>query len=159
MMEDLKRFGAFLRGEREARSITIEELSRKTRIPAPRLESLEMGRLDDLPARVYVRGFIKACAREIGVPARDLLHRFDDATRTLDGHVVAAQAQAHARDAADRPWWMRRSVGVAIGLSIALIVAVATLTSSGPSEASRESMGRDQATPRGAAVRPPARRL
>ena len=60
--------GAYLRQLRDARGLSINELSERTRISRTVLLALEEERWDDMPnARVYVRGFVRCVARELGL--------------------------------------------------------------------------------------------
>ena len=47
--------------------MSIEEVARETRIRVEILVSLEGGQSDDLPAEVFVRGFVRAYARAISI--------------------------------------------------------------------------------------------
>lgn len=59
--------GELLRRSREAKGLSLETLSHHTRIRSRLLESLEAERFDELPERVFVRGFVLAVARELGL--------------------------------------------------------------------------------------------
>lgn len=54
--------GAFLKEMRQKRSLSIEDVSRITKIPAKFLRTLEEDEDKNMPARVYVQGFIKNLA-------------------------------------------------------------------------------------------------
>ncbi len=54
--------GAFLRGIRERRSLSVEDVSRITKIPLRYLQAIENENAAALPAKVYVQGFIKNLA-------------------------------------------------------------------------------------------------
>jgi len=60
-------FGVNLRRERELRGITLDEISRETKISLRFLEALESDQLDQLPGGVFRRGFVKTYARYIGL--------------------------------------------------------------------------------------------
>ena len=63
--------GARLRRARLRRGIELDEVSRITKINTVYLSFLEEGRFGELPARVYVRGFVAAYASCIGLdPSR-----------------------------------------------------------------------------------------
>ena len=67
--------GEILRKVRESQRLTLKELSQRTRISVASLAALESERYEDLPnARVYVRGFVRALAVEIGLD-RDQVSR------------------------------------------------------------------------------------
>ena len=52
---------------RIAREISIENINKKTNIPKKTLEDIEEERFDELPAIVYLKGFLKAYARILNV--------------------------------------------------------------------------------------------
>lgn len=58
--------GAYLRGQRELRGISMEELASLTRIPMRSLERLEAGRFDDQPDG-FVRGFVRTVGIGLGL--------------------------------------------------------------------------------------------
>ncbi len=78
-------FGRRLRAEREARGLSISELANRTKIPERSLGLLERGRFDDLPADVFVRGFVKSVTRELGLDADEWVRRYADLSRQLEG--------------------------------------------------------------------------
>jgi DnaJ-class molecular chaperone len=59
--------GARLRRARLRRGIELEQISQITKVSAANLGHLEHERFADLPATVYVRGFVKAYAKTIGL--------------------------------------------------------------------------------------------
>lgn len=65
--------GKTLRVQRELRGISLADLSRTTKIKEASLRSLEEGRFDALPALVFVKGFVVAYAKEIGLDPKPLL--------------------------------------------------------------------------------------
>jgi cytoskeleton protein RodZ len=56
-----------LRQAREALGLSLDELTRTTKIRKATLIALEATDLEKLPARIYTRGFIKAYAQEVGL--------------------------------------------------------------------------------------------
>ncbi len=65
--------GTTLARAREARGLTVEEVAQRTRVPLASLVALEEGDVASLPAPVYVRGFVRAFALEVGVDPAALL--------------------------------------------------------------------------------------
>ncbi len=57
--------GDMLRRIREANGIDLQEISTRTKITVAHLNALEAERYDDLPAEVYVRGFVQLLARQL----------------------------------------------------------------------------------------------
>jgi len=77
--------GARLRRSRLRRGLEIEGVAKVTKVNPTYLRFLEEERFEDLPARVYVRGFLMAFASCVGLDAeavaRSYLERFDAATK------------------------------------------------------------------------------
>ena len=73
--------GQYLRELREQRKMSVEEVSRVTRMPMASVERIETDRFDELPGEVFVRGFLKSYARSLGVPADDVLARYTASRR------------------------------------------------------------------------------
>jgi flagellar biosynthesis protein FlhG len=75
--------GARLRRARLRRGIDLDDMAVVTKISSTYLECLEEGRFDLLPARVYVRGFVDAYARMLGLDCdrvtRTYMSYFDNA--------------------------------------------------------------------------------
>jgi flagellar biosynthesis protein FlhG len=61
--------GARLRRARLLRGVEVEDVATATKINPAYLRFLEQDRFDDLPAVVYVRGFVAAYARYLGLDA------------------------------------------------------------------------------------------
>jgi curved DNA-binding protein CbpA len=59
--------GATLRGVREARGIALEKIAEKSKIGLRYLQYIEGDRHKELPARVYLRGFLQEYARALGL--------------------------------------------------------------------------------------------
>jgi len=61
--------------------MSLEEISRSTRIPLLSIERIEGDHFDDLPGEVFVRGFLKAYARAVALPVDDVLARYTASRR------------------------------------------------------------------------------
>lgn len=83
------RFCEYLRAQRERASLSIEDIARVTKIPERSLRQLEEGRFEELPADVFVRGFLRSYARVVGVNADDVVRRY--AMCGLDPAPVASE--------------------------------------------------------------------
>jgi transcriptional regulator with XRE-family HTH domain len=93
------RFCEYLRAQRERASLSIEDIARVTKIPERSLRQLEEGKFEELPADVFVRGFLRSYARVVGVNADDVVRRY--AMCGLDPAPVASElAQAAAEQIA-----------------------------------------------------------
>ncbi len=70
-------FGAYLKSAREEKGRTLEEISESTKVAVANLEFLENDRFDLLPPRVFVKGFIRAYAQEVGLDPVEAVAKFD----------------------------------------------------------------------------------
>jgi cytoskeleton protein RodZ len=69
-------FGQYLKAAREARKISLREISRVTRISRTILEALERDRRELLLPEVVVKGFIEAYARYCGLEPKEALFHY-----------------------------------------------------------------------------------
>jgi hypothetical protein len=69
------RIGPFLRQRRESLGYTINDVARRTRIRSTYLEHIENEQFNDLPAPVYLRGFVLEYVRLLGLPESEKIAR------------------------------------------------------------------------------------
>ncbi|HEY8943971.1 MAG TPA: helix-turn-helix domain-containing protein [Polyangiaceae bacterium] len=113
--------GQYLREQRESRRMSVEEVSRATRVPVQSVERIEADRFDDLPGEVFVRGFLKSYARALGVSADDVLARYTASRR------VAWVTPLPLSSSTPKPARGRR-FGVAIAFVLLLILFTLALS-------------------------------
>jgi len=70
--------GEYLKKERELRQISLQEVAEETKISVSRLKALEANQFDQLPAPIYIRGFVRIYAEYIGLDPSDVMMRFED---------------------------------------------------------------------------------
>lgn len=75
--ESAQTLGSFLRGERERRGVTIEQVASATKIAIKYLHALEADEFSELPAKPFVRGFVQSYARFVGLDPKDTLRKFE----------------------------------------------------------------------------------
>lgn len=112
--------GQYLRELREQRKMSVEEVSRATRVPIASVERIETDRFDELPGEVFVRGFLKSYARAVGVPADDVLARYTASRRVA--WVTPLPIAAPSRPARGR------RLGVAVAFVLLLILFTLALS-------------------------------
>ncbi len=78
---------------RVAKGLSPEQVAQITRIQLRTIERLESGQFDELPADVFVRGFIRGYARCVGLPIEETLARYGSCGFAA-APVASAQAQA-----------------------------------------------------------------
>lgn len=59
--------GAYIRHHRIRRGMSLEQLAIDTKIPRSSLALLEEDRFDELPGMVFAKGFLRCCARTLGL--------------------------------------------------------------------------------------------
>lgn len=91
--------GDHLRGLRERRGLSLDEISRATRVAPRYLEALEADRFAALPAAVFTRGFILAYCQALGESADEALGLYDG----REGVATAAPRPAVAPAAQRTP--------------------------------------------------------
>jgi cytoskeleton protein RodZ len=69
-------FGANLKRERELRGITLDEISKATKISVRLLESIETDRFDILPSGIFRKSFVKSYAKYLGMNEEQILHEY-----------------------------------------------------------------------------------
>jgi cytoskeletal protein RodZ len=81
MTQEQIAFGRRLQKEREARSLTLAEIAKVTKIPERVLDHLESGAWQSLPAEVFVRGFLKSYCRLVGLDADETVRHYGELIR------------------------------------------------------------------------------
>lgn len=74
----MESFGRYLSRQRELRGLTRAEIAAITRISSRAIEALEEDRPGELPAPVFVTGYLRSIAGAIGLPVDDTLLRFQE---------------------------------------------------------------------------------
>jgi hypothetical protein len=95
--EDRARFGARLRQQREARSMSVPDIVKLTKIPERSLNFLEGGSFEDLPAEVFVRGFLKSYCRAVGLDVEAILHDYESLVREKKPRIASLARLGSAR--------------------------------------------------------------
>jgi len=81
--------GELLQHAREAKGLSLEEVSARTRIALPTLRHLENDRFGELPAEAYVKGFLRSYGGFLSLDVAMLLRRYEK----LSGHIVTPVAE------------------------------------------------------------------
>ena len=68
--------GATLRDAREQRGLSVHQLSHATKISVTILRAIETNRMDKVPDGIFLRGFLRAYAREVGLNPEDTVRRY-----------------------------------------------------------------------------------
>jgi cytoskeletal protein RodZ len=112
--------GQYLRELRETKRMSVEEVSRATRVPMSSVERIEADRFDELPGDVFVRGFLKSYARALGATPEEVLARYTASRRVA--WVTPLPIAAPAKPARGR------RLGVAVAFVLLLILFTLALS-------------------------------
>ena len=123
--------GAELREAGDARAISTDDLARRTKIKVAALLAVQDNRRDLLPDDVYLRGFVRAYAREVGLDPDNTAKRYLEqfapppgvvpATALSEANVARSASHAHGHlvtDWDDRHRVRDHWVAVAILLAV-----------------------------------------
>ncbi len=115
--QDLRQFGQHLRRERELRGISLEEVAQVTRINQRYLTAIEEGREEILPAVPFVKGFISAYAKHIGLNPEEALGFYDEVreNRAPEGKSAPPEPAPRKRG--------RRVLAWSLGAGLLLVLA------------------------------------
>lgn len=118
-----KTIGELLKQERQQRGVSLPELSAKTKVRREYLEALESGDLSCLPAAPFVKGYIRACARVLGLDADSLIAILRrDYKQDYHGQLISRSlvGKDHSH------WWSNVSISwmglAALGLLFSILV-------------------------------------
>jgi cytoskeletal protein RodZ len=112
--------GQLLRRLRERKGMSLEEVSRSTRVPMASVERIEADRFDELPGEVFVRGFLKSYARAVEMDPEEILARYTASRRVA--WVTPLPLSSPAKPARGRRF------GVAIAFVLLLILFTLALS-------------------------------
>jgi cytoskeleton protein RodZ len=111
--------GTQLRESREARRLSIEAVSRATRVQPRMLAAIEQNDASALPPRPFGRGFVRAYAREVGLDpdrtVRDYFGQFAPAPITVETETIQSPGTSS-------PDPSRRRLAVAAGILLIVFV-------------------------------------
>ena len=141
-------FGEWLRRAREARGLTLDDLTRETKIPLRNLEALEHGDLGAMPT-LYQRAEVRAIAKAVGVDERLAVDRLASA-------ITPVVAQSEAKVSRPALKLTLTLVLVAFALGAFMLAASVRRTADAPSTATAGRREPVAVAPQPTVVEPPA---
>ncbi len=116
--ETKESFGAYLKREREYRHITLDEISRATKIRKYYLDAIERDEYKLLPGEAYLKGFVRCYAKYIGIEP-------DDAILRLEAYLK--QNEARKTPVPVKKSIIKKSKGVYIAIVTAGVLIIALI--------------------------------
>ena len=114
-------FGERLKRERELREVSMDELTKATRISTRFVEALENEDWKKLPGGVFGHGFVRAIARYLGLNEEALLSEYDSARAQ---HSPPPSARPEERIPSPPKWLPFAAAGVVLLLFLGFIFGV-----------------------------------
>ena len=118
--------GAQLRHAREARGLTIDAISRSTRVQPRILSAIEQNDSFSLPPRPYGRGFVRSFASEVGLDpdatVREFFSQFAPVA-VVQAPVEARRPPQDAERAVPRGWLWTSALVITYAVVGALVIA------------------------------------
>jgi transcriptional regulator with XRE-family HTH domain len=117
--------GAALRATRETLGLTLEEIADETRVRARHLGAIEAARLDLLPSRPFIIGYVRAYAKALGLDADSTAARYRTEYPSPDDELHTPVGVRHTRRAG-RGGLLMALAGVAVLAVVGWNVALHT---------------------------------
>ncbi len=101
--------GSELKKARESKKITLDAVSKRTKIPSKYLEAIEEGHFELFPSHTYAKGFIRAYAKVVGLDPTVLTRQFNAEVQPVEMRLEPKNAEAELeknlgwRPTLDRP--------------------------------------------------------
>jgi cytoskeleton protein RodZ len=109
--------GRRLREKREEAGLSLRNISEKTRVPLQVLESIEAGSNTGLPAPVFVKGFLRSYALEVGLTPEEVIQEYKIQTLQTGSGGGAVQVPITARRGLEN-----RSLARTVALVVLILV-------------------------------------
>ncbi len=97
-MDENESLGRYLRRERESRKISLREVSKNIKVKEHLLKAIEEDQYVTLPSPTYVKGFLLAYAKYMGLDPNDVLLRYEGGLKGKS----AARAEAPSEEETQR---------------------------------------------------------
>src|SRR5690348_12735465 len=113
-------FGERLRRQREMRGVSLEEISKSTKIGIRSLKAIEDEDFEKLPGGIFNKGFVRAYARFLGLDEEEMVADFEEAWNAYEAErtpQVLEVPEEEERASSSRSMW------TSIVLLILIVVA------------------------------------
>ena len=102
----IESIGTYLKKQREMRSISLEDISKATKINLKSLKALETDDFGFLPGQVFAKGFVRSYAKVIGLDVDEALLQLEEnlkeaAQLSSKGHKISWLSQKGLKS---KPW-------------------------------------------------------
>jgi len=125
--------GEYLKAAREAKGLTLSEMAERTRISLSFLQAVEEDDYDSIPGEVFVTGFLRSYAKELGLKEKEVMARYREVSQ---GENQASPEPQKKPDRYAPPAPAKKAVSgrLIYILVMGVVAAVAAYLLAGPSE-------------------------
>ncbi len=109
----METLGHYLKVQRKLRGISLEDVSRMSKVAPNWLELLETNDFDKLPGDIFTKGYLRLYSEVVGLDPDDVLLRYE----------LVAQRDEEAALAPKR-WWQRRDTWRVMGLLLGMSLVI-----------------------------------
>ncbi len=113
--------GALLRSAREARAMTVREVSERARVPAQYLTMLEANDYGAIADELYLLPFVRSYAEFLGLDAEPLSARFLRGIAPLEKAIEPAPELIEQDDGRRGRWFTTAAVMLFVALALYLV--------------------------------------
>jgi cytoskeleton protein RodZ len=126
-------FGSRLKQARELRGVSLQQISRTTKIGVNALQALERNDFSRLPGGIFSRAFVRSYAIEVGLDPEDTIQEFLDqlTTGTAAGAASSGLMEPEDHEAVESDRLAAATFVRLIATSVPLIVAILYFSSTG----------------------------
>ena len=108
--------GAHLRAQREQNGLSVEDVAQRLRIRLSNLQSIEQGRFDDLPGRIYAIGFVRSYAEFLDLDGQSVVELYKQETAGEEQPTKLVFPTPTPESRMPRVWLVVASVLAAVAL-------------------------------------------
>lgn len=134
--------GAKLRDARVARGLSLEDIAGITKVPRSMLQLLETDAFNRMPAPVFVRGFIRAFSKVVGIDPNPIVRAYEQRTASLEALAESAPITTASRSVV-RPMSSQGATSGGLNGAKNPTSSVADVRAPSPREARDEREARD----------------
>ena len=114
--------GEYLKRERELRDVSLDDISREIRVPIKLLRALEEDDYQSLPHTTFVKGFIRAYCKFLGVDENDALLRYELYLQEI-AEFEEPDKRPKSLDVEERSYPVRKSLRLVLVAAGIIIIA------------------------------------
>lgn len=95
--------GETLRNLREERNLTVTEIAGRLHLDPRIIEQLERDAFEELPASIFVRGYIRNYAKQLEVDPERLIEIYDETGSEEEPEIIPEVKHPHQTSSSDKP--------------------------------------------------------